>query len=355
MIKKFSSRRDFFGAALSLAAAPAALADAPRRDAPPLKSLTNAPMGCSTNLVALKDPAYAALLLRNFSQVTPEYEMKMNPITHTDGRLNFTLADNFMGFARQNRLRVHATTLVWYKHQPPYFMGLDGKGQVFADAYRNYLLTVVGRYRGQVVGWDVVNEPVWTDGTRLRDSLWSSNLGAEDYMMLAFEYAKQADPNAVLFINEFDLERLPRKRATFLNLVERLLKRGAKIDGIGTQSHVNINLPQGASTLTMRDLAALGLKIHVSELDVSLGRADRDNRSMDDKLKLQSAKAWEVVDAFMNLPASQRYALTMWGLMDKNTWLRQLPGREHDEPLAFYDDGQPKPMFWAMADRLKTR
>jgi len=118
----------------------------------------------------------------------------------------------------------------------------------------------------------VVNEPVTEDGD-LRDCLWRRNLGA-DYVRLAFEHAAEADPGAALLLNDYNLEK-PRKRAGFLRVAESLLKSGAPLKALGTQSHLSADLPPGQYAAALRELAGLGLPIHVSELDVSLNRADR--------------------------------------------------------------------------------
>jgi endo-1,4-beta-xylanase len=137
-----------------------------------------------------------------------------------------------------------------------------------------------------VVSWDVVNEPVTDEGSELRDSHWSRMLGADGYMVRAFHKARAADPDAVLFLNDYNLENTPRKGATFLKLVERLMKAGAPIGGIGTQSHLDIRIPAGQIRAFFRDAASLGLPIHVSELDASLRSEDRvDLRSRSQRIE----------------------------------------------------------------------
>jgi endo-1,4-beta-xylanase len=314
-----------------------------------LKRVAGFPVGCAVSAGHLADPAYAALLTRQFSQLTPEWEMKMEYILQDDGGFRFDAPDAIAGFAAAHRMRLYGTTLVWHAQTPPAFARLDGDRPAFANAYRNYILAVAGRYRGRVVGWDTVNEPTAEDGDGLRDSLWSRNLGPEDHMVRAFELAAEADPNAVLFINEYNLESLPRKRATFLRLVERLLKRGAPVGGLGCQTHIDIDLPDGAMRVALGDLAGFGLPIHISELDVSLGRQMTDFRGRDQRLRLQAAKVAEVADAFLALPARQRFALTLWGLRDPESWLRSSPeGGPDDQPLLFDGAGAPKPAFDAL-------
>jgi endo-1,4-beta-xylanase len=279
--------------------------------------------------------------------------MKMEYILQDDGRFRFDRPDAIAAFARRNGIRLYGTTLVWYAQAMPAFLKLDGQGRPFADAYRNYILAVAGRYRGQAVGWDVVNEAVADNGVELRQSVWTRNLGVDEHMVLAFHHAKEADPNAVLFVNEYHLENNPTKRATFMRMVERLLKAGAPIGGIGTQSHLDLDVTRpGMGRTAMRELASFGLPIHVSELDISLGEKPNFAR-LPVLLERQAELARELAETYMALPREQRFAFTVWGLRDRDSWLRGQSGqRPTDQSLPFDDAGQPKPMFQALADVL---
>jgi endo-1,4-beta-xylanase len=318
---------------------------------PPLKSVCPAPVGCAITSQRLADPAFTGLLLRNVSQLTAEWEMKMEYILQADGAFRFDAPDAIAAFASANQMRLFGHTLVWYAQDPAAFHPLDGKPGPFADALRNYILAVVGRYRGRAVGWDVVNEAVAEDGDGLRDSLWSRNLGQIDYMRRAFDNAREADPGAVLLINDYNLESLPKKRATFMRLVETLLKSGAPVTGIGTQSHIAADLKPGAAAEAIRDLASLGLPIHVSELDISLNRGRGLLSSEIDLQAAQNRLAHEVAEAFAGLPARRRFAFTVWGLRGGDSWLRspkENPGPPWDQPLPFDDEGRPRPMLAAL-------
>ncbi len=319
---------------------------------PELRRIAPFPVGAAISTLDIAQPALAALIARQFSQVTPNWQMKMEIVLREDGGFDFSKADQIAAFARANGQQLFGHNLIWHLENPVAFQRLDGGGRdAFLNAYRNYITAVVSRYRGQAVGWDVVNEPVAEDGNGLRDSLWSRNLGLEDYMMLAFQFARAADPNAVLLVNEYNLERNPQKLDTFLRLVERLLNRGAPITGLGNQSHIDIDTPPGASTRAMQALARFGLPIHVSELDVSMGRRRVDLRSPAQKQALQSQRMVEVAEAFVALPAAQRFSFTFWGVRDRDSWLQIPPnGDGTDHPLPFDDQLRPKPAFYAVAD-----
>ena len=329
-----------------------AQAQTPSPEIASLKAAARFPVGCAVTLQHLNDPTDAALVARHFSQVTAEWEMKMEYILQDDGGFRFDAPDALAAFARAQGLRLFGHNLIWYAQGSPAFARIDGQPKAFADAYRNYILAVAGRYRGQAVGWDVVNEPVLDDGSGLRDCLWSRNLGGADYIRRALDHAREADPGAVLLINDYNLESLPRKRATFLRLVEGLLKAGAPIGGIGTQTHLATDLPAGAVTACFKDLATLGLPIHVSELDISLNRDQSAFRSVADKRARQYRLAHEAAAAFAALPAAQRFGFTLWGLRDAESWLRgpkENPAAPWDAPLAFDDSGRAKPLLAALA------
>lgn len=325
-------------------------------DPKPLKSIAPCRVGCCVQTPHLQEPAFTELLLRHFSQITPEWQMKMEYIlprgaSATDpSTWRWDAPDAIAGFAKANGLGLYGTTLAWYAEKPPAFEALDGQ-KGFEAAYRNYMRTVVTRYRG-AVGWDVVNEAVEEDGSRLREHLWSKNLGQDEHMIIAYEEAHAADPKAVLFLNEYFLEKIPRKRLEYMRLAERLLKKGAKLSGLGIQSHLDIDARPGASKAAIADVASLGLPVFISELDIGLSRKRLETRPRPEQLQLQARVATEVAEAFLALPARQRFAFGVWGLRDKDSWMRNPPnaGDGTDQPLLFDDDGRPKPMFEAVAN-----
>ncbi|MBV9511811.1 MAG: endo-1,4-beta-xylanase [Caulobacteraceae bacterium] len=327
---------------------PPADAPAPPTPAmPPLRSVAPFPIGCAIDSSRLTDPAYAAFLTQEVSQVTAEWEMKMEYILQDDGALRFDAPDAIAGFARRNALRLFGHNLIWYAQVPVAFERLDGQAAAFAAAYRRYILDVAGRYHGQAVGWDVVNEAVAEDGEGLRSCLWSRNLGELDYIRRAFDHAREADPEAVLFINDYNLESLPRKREAFLRLVERLLQAGAPLGGLGTQSHLTADLDPAAPGQALQELARFGLPIHVSELDISLNGA-RSGFSRAELVMRQQRLAQALAAAFTDLPERQRFAFTLWGLRGVDSWLRdpkENPSPPWDQPSPFDDHGRPRPML----------
>jgi endo-1,4-beta-xylanase len=155
---------------------------------------------------------------------------------------------------------------------------------------------------------------------------------------LAFRHAKAADPKAVLFLNDYNLESNPRKRRQFLILAEGLLKQGVPLEGLGSQTHVQTSLDAGAIRACIKDLSSLGLPVHISEFDIS---TPKSVTVMTPALKAKKASlVAEAVEAFENLPAGQRYAFTTWGLRDSDSFISH--SRPDDQsPVLFDDAGNP--------------
>jgi endo-1,4-beta-xylanase len=327
-------------------------AEARSADPPPFKSVAPFPIGTCAMSDQLADPQFARLLHANFNQITPEWEMKMEAILQQDGSLDFTLADAIAQVAADGAMGLHATTLVWHEQKAPAFEALDGQKARFGAAYRDYILAVAGRYRGKARGWDVVNEPVRNDAAGYYDSVFSRNLGP-GHIEDAFFLAREADPQAVLFLNDYNLEYMPQKRLLFLKLAERLLKAGAPLGGLGSQTHLVASSRTGQVTAALKDLASLGLAIHVSELDVSTKDGTYLGMDQRERLERQALLVAETVEAFNALPAAQRYALTVWGVRDKDAWKSRPPNDGTDKPLLFDDAGQPKPAARAFAAALQ--
>ena len=247
-----------------------------------------------------------------------------------------------------------ATTLIWYSQDTAFFRALDPR------AFRAPSTTATSRpSHGAIAAarpagtWSTSRWP--RTETACATCLWSEALGQDGYIVRAFEQAEAADPDAVLFLNDYNLENLPTKGATFLRLVERLLKAGVPIGGIGTQSHLDIEIPAGQTAAFFREAAQFGLPIHVSELDASLRSEGRiDTRSQSRKIEQQTARVAELTDAFMALPPAQRFAFTVWGMRDTDSWLRR-DARDDgkDSPLLFDATGRPNPMFQAVAEAVR--
>ena len=225
-----------------------------------------------------QNPSAAALLAREFNCVTPENVMKMGPIHPRPGNepasYEFGPADTIVAFAQKNRLSVIGHNLCWHS-QMPRWMSEPDAGQteltkeVLAARLRDHIMTVAGRYKGRIHGWDVVNEAINDGAGDYRPSIFYKVIGKE-YLALAFKWAHEADPSAELYYNDYNLDANDKKRATAIELVRYLREQGCRIDGIGLQGHYNLTTPSAAKIdETIAMFAALGLKVHITELDVT--------------------------------------------------------------------------------------
>jgi endo-1,4-beta-xylanase len=232
------------------------------------------------------------------------------------------------------------------------------------SAMSRFIRTSMMRYKGKVLSWDVVNEPM-TDGTgAVRNNsgttsgdifYWSQYLG-RDYALKAFQYAKAADPSAVLFINDYNLESDARKLDSLIAYVNELKAKGAQIDGIGTQMHININTQNPAIESMFQKLAATGLKIRISELDVRINPTNQAGFvPTAAQLKQQADKYQFVLESFVRkVPASQRADITIWGVADPDSWYVTV--QHHDEfALLFNSAYQKKPAYAGFLKGLKDQ
>lgn len=319
-----------------------------------------------------RHPRAAELAGTHFSSLTPENDMKWQQLQPKPGRYNFRAADAYVVFAEKNRMEVIGHTLVWHSQVPGrVFEQEDGAPvtrEELLDRMRDHIHTVAGRYKGRIKGWDVVNEALSDNGDdMLRDSPWRRIIG-DDFIDHAFRFAKEADPGAELYYNDYGLED-PRKRTNCVKLLGALLERGVPIDGVGTQSHFQVDYPPLEEVeKTIRELAALGLKVMVTELDVDVlpsrgrpGVADISRREKADAAldpyasglpqDLQKKLAERYADLF-EIYLRHRDSIsrvTFWGLHDGQSWLNGFPIRGRtNHPLLFDRDLVPKPAFHAL-------
>jgi endo-1,4-beta-xylanase len=216
-------------------------------------------------------------------------------------------------------------------------------------AIEEHVRTVVGRYRGRLVAWDVVNEAVADDGSGLRDTVFRQKLG-ESYLDLAFRAAHEADPDALLVYNDYGAEGLGRKADEVYALVRRLRERGVPVGGVGLQMHVNAQNrpPSGEIAANMRRLAELGLLVNISEMDVRIRNVAGDSRA---RLEVQRREYEDIVSVCVAEPRC--HAVTFWGFTDRYSWIDSFFGP--DDPLLFDDAYAAKPAFFGVQDALRRR
>jgi endo-1,4-beta-xylanase len=305
---------------------------------------------------------------KQFSVVTPENELKWNATEPQPGVFTFEAGDRVVEFAEANGMAVRGHTLVWHSQLADWARQLTTRDAALA-AMERHITTLVGRYRGRIHAWDVVNE-AFTDGQspRLRgsletdatdaanqgnngpDSVFRRLIGA-DYIDRAFQLARAADPDALLFYNDYNAEGSSAKANAVFAMVESMVERGIPIDGVGLQMHITATADNGRSAAAIaeniRRLAALGLQVHITELDVTLC----GNGSIEQRREQQRQRFAEVIDACTAEPSCTD--ITIWGVADQDSWRNSDCNGGGSEPLLFGNDYQPKALaYGAVFDAL---
>jgi endo-1,4-beta-xylanase len=302
----------------------------------------------------------ATLILQQFNSLTAENSLKMAPIHPAEDRYNWDPADSIVAFAQRHGLRLRGHTLCWHNQTPPWLLKDSGGNtvtkEVLLQRLKDHITTVVSRYKGKIYAWDVVNEAISDKpGEYLRPSLWYQVCG-EEYIAKAFEYAHSADPNAVLFYNDYN-EISATKREKIYKLVKSLKDAGVPIGGVGLQGHWAINEPSREQLdSTLRKFSDLGLKIQITELDISVYPKEhtaRERKPEDADTTFNAEKESKQIEEYkMCFDLFRKYrnvisGVTFWNVSDRHSWLDNFPVRNRkDHPLLFDKDLKPKKVFW---------
>jgi endo-1,4-beta-xylanase len=307
-------------------------------------------VGAAVDLTALlNEPDYRDLLVREYHMLTPENAFKLRELSSAPGVYDFSGADALVDFAQANGLKIRATPLIWYQGLPKWLQDVTLPREEAITLMRRHIHTLMGRYRGQIYAWDVVNEAVSIDGNGLRqESVWLQSVGA-DYIPLAFRFAREADPDALLFYSDYNADDLDPKANTVYELVKGLLADGVPLDGVALHMHLRLGaLPDwNAVAQNIQRLNALGLQVQISELDVRIQDAEG---TLEERLN-QQAQVYGQVFALC-LAAEQCSGITTWGFTDRHSWIPEFTGNP-DAALPFDADLQPKPAYFAMLDALR--
>ena len=315
------------------------------------------------------DARGAALVATQFNTITAENVLKWEHVHPEPGRFNFGPTDRYVEFGERHGMFIVGHTLVWHSQTPRWVFQDSSGAPLGRDSLlarmREHIHTVVGRYKGRIKGWDVVNEALDEDGN-LRNSPWRAIIG-DDYIAKAFEFAREVDPDVELYYNDYSLENAPKRNGA-VALVRTLQAQGIKVTGVGLQGHNKMNwptLPQQDSTIAA--FAALGVSVMITELDIDV-LPSSENRDADVGLTIEarpdlSPYAGSLPDSVQTALAT-RYAdlfsvyrkhrdaitrVTFWGVTDADSWLNNWPIRGRTNyPLLFDRDGRPKPAFDAL-------
>jgi endo-1,4-beta-xylanase len=317
------------------------------------------------------DAKEAAIVRAQFNSISPENVLKWENVHPQLSTYNFGPADHYVDFGQQNHMFIVGHTLIWH-NQTPKWVFQDDKGdpvsrKVLLKRMHEHIKTVVGRYKGRINGWDVVNEVVDEDGT-LRQSPWLKIIGP-DYIEKAFEYAHKADPKAQLYYNDYNLENEPKRKGA-LELVRKLKAKGAPITGVGLQDHLSLDWPTAEQlNTTIEEFGKLG-KVMITELDVDVLPSPFQDPTADVSLKVASNPKYNPYASGLPEAVQQqitaRWAdlfrtysghcgvvarVTLWGVSDKNSWKNNWPikGRTN-YPLLFDRNDDPKPAVNAVLE-----
>lgn len=317
------------------------------------------PVGVSVTPWNLRGPD-SLLITQQFNSLTAENAMKMGPLHPQENRYNWGPADSIVAFAQRHNMLLRGHTLCWH-NQAPAWIFRDSTGalvskEVLLQRLNEHITTVVTRYKGKIYAWDVVNEVIADDTDFYRKSPWYQICG-EEFIAKAFEYAHAADPDALLFYNDYNTEN-PVKRKKIITMLKKLLADGVPVHGVGLQGHYNIyedlteELPASIEQFT-----ALGLKVQVTELDVFVYPPENGRRQkrpdepdgftpeMEDKQVQQYRTIFEIFRRYKD----KLTGVTFWNVSDRSTWLNNFPvvGRRN-YPLLFDRENKPKKAYWAV-------
>ncbi|MCI0709579.1 MAG: endo-1,4-beta-xylanase, partial [Chloroflexi bacterium] len=296
----------------------------------------------------LDDPTHADVLAREFNMFTPEHEAKFCMISNARGEYDFTNVDRLVEFAEEHDMVIHGHTLIWHSCSPDWVETADFSREEAIEVLREHITTVVERYKGRILYWDVVNEAF--DNGVLRDTAWLRMIG-EDYIELAFQFAHEADPDALLLYNDYGAEVINAKSDAIYAMAQDFVERGIPIHGIGMQSHFNVDSINFASIAeNMARIGELGLEVQFTEVDIKyLGETDAEI------LRRQARDYYRLMETCLD--ADNCTAFITWGVTDKFTWLRDASFFDNPtvQPLLFSDNYRPKPAYFALLDILARR
>jgi len=368
MLNKYKLSRRTFLAATTAAVVHAGLETRVGAEAPSLKDAYRNVFLIGTALDFRRPDEFDAtelgIIKAQFNVITPENSMKPASVHPQENTWNWTQPEALVKFCGENDTKTVGHCLAWHQQTNPWFFQ-NANREVALQRLRDHILTLVGHFKGKIIGWDVVNEAINDGGDtttaateNLRASQWLQLVGP-DYLLQAFKFAREADPEVALHYNDYNIESGPKHQSSLL-LLKRLISDGAPITTVGIQGHWSVT-GMTAQKLEQIDQAidnykALKLKVAISELDLTMagaggGQLGGGNRGGGTPPTAESLQAQ--ADAYAKLFAiflKHRDVLnrvTFWGLNDRRSW------RAGQNPLAFDGQNQPKPALQAIVDVVK--
>jgi endo-1,4-beta-xylanase len=319
-------------------------------------------IGCAGDLRGYSE-AELANIKANYDIVTPENCMKPQPTHPSENQYSFSTPDAMVKWCEDNGVKVWGHTLVWHSQTGQWFFqpGPDGQPatrELCMERLKKHIDTVVGRYKGRILGWDVVNEAINDGGAgqteNLRTMSWYRSVGP-DVLTMAFKWAHEADPDAQLYYNDYNIDQGAvenrGKHASSMLLLKRLIADGAPINGVGIQGHWHLDTNLADVEKAITNYASLGLKVSISELDVTATGTNSGafptrggGGSVSDEGFKQQAEVYAKLFDIFKRHSDTISRVTFWGISDRRSW------RSGQMPLVFDAQLRPKPAFQAILD-----
>jgi endo-1,4-beta-xylanase len=312
----------------------------------------NIKVGAAADSQFLSDANYSATLGSEYSQLQAENEMKFGLIHPGVSAYDFTGADALVAFAQAHTMVVRGHTLVWHNQVPAWVTSGGYTSPQLATILQDHITTVMQHYAGKVYAWDVVNEAFNDDGT-MRDTIWYDQPGigfagmGSQYIEQVFNWAHAADPAAKLFYNDYNAEPVDAKSDAIYAMAQDFKTRGVPLDGIGFQLHLDLTFDNPATlaslTSNLQRFGALGLELHITELDIRL--QDSSAASLNGQAKLYG----EIAAICVQQPSCKVFQT--WGFTDKYSWIPSFfPG--WGWALPFDATYQKKPAYTSIKNAL---
>jgi endo-1,4-beta-xylanase len=296
-------------------------------------------IGAAVDVTPFKnEQIYSDTLKQQFNIMVAENAFKWDSVHPSRNTYNFADTDALVDFAQANNMKIRGHTLVWHNQLPGWLTGGGFSRDEVIAILKDHISTLVGRYTGRVWAWDVVNEAIDDSTHQLRtNSFWYQSIGP-DYVKMAFEFARQADPGALLYYNDYSIEGMNPKSDAVYNMLGTLKNQGEPIDGVGWQMHVvNGFRIQPQHQMNAMRFAGIGLDLSITEMDVRIALPDSPAEQQ------QQALAYsDVINLCLTQPNCK--ALVMWGFTDKYSWIPgSFPG--WGDALIYDAAYQPKPAY----------
>lgn len=347
-MQQFTKRFIFYVIALFLIGVQVMVAQDEQPTLRELAELNDLHIGAAVYTYHLDNPQHADLLAREFDTLTHEHEAKPCQIQRQRGQFDFSNVDEIVSFAEEHEMSVHGHALVWHSCTQEWVENGDFSREVAIGYLRDYIYTVVGRYKGRIPVWDVVNEGI-DDNAGIRDTPWRRLIG-DDYIELAFQFAHEADPDALLFYNDYNIESTNAKSDAVYAMAQDFIERGIPIHGIGMQGHFTVGGIRASSIRNnIQRFGELGLEVQFTEIDIRF-----DGEPTDTILERQADDYATLLGICLEVEACTTFIV--WGVTDRYTWLRSRGLGFFDNPdvapLLFDDMYAPKPAYFALIDLL---